>query len=124
MLNRREWVTGVIAACLAAVAAPVWADETIRLEVGATRVIALQENPSTGYRWRLNGAASRNVSLIGVSDAGYTAGASGRLGAPGVRRFQISARKPGTAIAVFEYARLWERGTPARRHVVTIEVGR
>jgi inhibitor of cysteine peptidase len=113
----------VVAACIASLA-PAGAQEgrTIRLAVGASSAIALSENPSTGYRWQLDGAASRNLALISVSDAGFTSGASGRLGAPGTRRFSITGRQPGTAVAVFDYARPWERVAPARRYVVTVEV--
>ena len=96
--------------------------ETIRLAIGGERTIELVENPSTGYRWHLNEAASRNLVLVAVADAGHTASKSGRIGAPGVRRFTITARQPGTAVVIFEYARPWESVAPARRHVVTVEI--
>jgi inhibitor of cysteine peptidase len=115
-----------VIAAWAASLAPARAEEaeTIRLAVGQTALIALQENPSTGYRWELSGSASRNLSLVDISDAGFARGASRLLGAPGTRRFKIVAREPGTALAVFDYARPWERVEPARHHVVTIEIGR
>lgn len=98
--------------------------ETIRLAAGADAVVALTENPSTGYRWRLNGEASSNLALVAIADAGFSPGGGGKplLGAPGTRRFRITARRPGTAVAVLEYARPWERVAAIRRHVVTIDI--
>jgi inhibitor of cysteine peptidase len=121
--RRRHW-PAILLALAALIASPAQAEtpETVRLAAGATTTIALTQNPSTGYRWRLNGAASRNLSLVRIADAGFTPGASGRLGAPGLQRFSIAARRPGTAVAVFEYARPWERVAALRRHVVTIVV--
>ncbi len=100
--------------------------ETIRLTVGNSTAIALTETPSTGYRWSLNTSAGSNLSTVTISDVGYARGANDKplVGAPGVHRFRIAARKPGTAVAVFEYARSWEHAAPARRHVVTIEIAR
>lgn len=117
-------------ACLIAIAAlavslaPLRAEETetIRLAVGGTTVITLTESPSTGYRWQLAGPASRNLSLVSISDAGFTRSTSGLIGAAGLRRFKIAARRPGTAVAVFDYVRPWEHVAPARRHVVTIDI--
>jgi predicted secreted protein len=123
---QREWLALVLAAWMALFAMPGRAEdssELIRLAVGGAHTVALSENPSTGYRWRMDEGESRDLALVAITDAGYTASESRRIGAPGVRRFTITARRPGTAVAVFEYARPWERVAPARRHVVTIEIG-
>jgi inhibitor of cysteine peptidase len=112
--------------CAALLAAPVRAQDssqTIRLAAGAAQTIELGENPSTGYRWRLSETASRNLALVAVADAGYAASPSGRIGAAGTRRFAITARQPGSAVLVFEYARPWESVAPTRRHTVTVEIG-
>jgi inhibitor of cysteine peptidase len=121
----RPWPALILAAWVALLAGTAGAadsGETIRLAVGGTRTIALSENPSTGYLWRLNETASRDLALVAVADAGYTASPSGRIGAPGVRRFTLTARRPGTAAIVFEYVRPWESRAPARRHMVTVEI--
>jgi inhibitor of cysteine peptidase len=129
--HRQRWPVKLLiaVACIAPFAAPAHGDEsrsTIRLAAGARTVIELPENPSTGYGWRLNAEGSRNLALVSISDAGFAAGtASGRLvGAPGLRRFEIEARKEGTATAVFDYARPWEHVAPVRRYVVTIAISR
>jgi inhibitor of cysteine peptidase len=119
-------------ACLIAIAAlatslaPLRAEETeaIHLAVGGSTVITLTENPSTGYRWQLADLASRNLSLVSISDAGFTRSVSGLIGAAGLRLFKIAARRAGTAVAVFDYVRPWEHVAPARRHVVTIDIAR
>jgi len=124
--------TDIRRACLIAIAAfatslaPLRAEEmeTIHLAVGGTAVITLMENPSTGYRWQLAGPASRNLALVSISDGGFTRGANGLIGAAGLRRFKIAARRAGTAVAVFDYVRPWEHVAPARRQVVTIDVAR
>ncbi len=115
----------VLLALMAASPAPARAAderETIQLAVGSSRTIALTENPSTGYGWHLNQAASSNVSLVEISDAGFEAGGGKLVGAPGTRRFRIVARQPGTAVAVFEYARSWEHVPAVRRYVVNIDI--
>ncbi len=96
--------------------------ETIHLAVGLSVTIALTENPSTGYRWRLDQAAGTNLSLVEISDAGFEAGGGKLIGAPGMRRFRIAARRVGAAVAVFEYVRSWEHAAAIRRHVVNIEI--
>jgi inhibitor of cysteine peptidase len=110
---------------LIALIAPAAAQEsrTVRLAAGASTTISLSENPSTGYRWQLNTQASRNLAFVTVADAGFAAGASGLLGAPGTRRFSITGRQPGTAVAVFDYRRSWEHVAAIRRHIVTIAIG-
>jgi predicted secreted protein len=123
----RHWLRGLIilATALASSLAPACAEEsqTLRLAAGRSSVISLKDNPSAGYGWQLNNAASRNLALVGIADAGFVRD-SKLVGAPGQRRFGITARQPGTAVAVFDYARPWERVAPARRHTVTIRIGR
>lgn len=132
----RQWLRGatvrtvllatvLLTTVLASSFAPVRAQEsqTLRLAVGGIRVMTLTDNPSTGYGWQVNNAASQNLSLVDIADAGFVRD-SKLIGAPGQRRFRITARQPGTAVVLFDYARPWEHVVPARRHVVTIKIGR
>jgi predicted secreted protein len=98
-------------------------NDTVRLTVRRTATVSLMETPSTGYRWRFNPGESRNLRIVGIADSGFSRPAGNRppIGAPGVRRFQIVARRPGIAIVAFDYARTSERDAPARRHAVTVE---
>ncbi len=99
-------------------------DETITMSVGASKMIALSENPSTGYSWQLNSTHSSNLTIIRVIDAGYQPGQSGVIGAPGSHHWQIQARVPGMARIVFSYSRPWEHAAPAKSHSVEVNVTR
>ena len=98
--------------------------ETISLSPGASTTIMLRENPSTGFKWRLNTAQSTNLAAVRVSDGGYQAGQSGLIGAPGTLRWEIKARAPGNAIIVFTYARPWEHKPPAETRLVKVHTRR
>lgn len=121
----------VASAALATLPATVRADETaetLRLAVGGGANVTLTENPSTGYRWRLDDAASNHLDLIEISDAGYVQGNGDgahqqMVGVPGRHSYRIVARQPGTAVVVFDYVREWEKLPPANRHSVTVEIG-
>ena len=97
-------------------------NETVALAVGASKTIALSENPSTGYRWQLNTAQSSNLAIVRVIDAGYQAGRSGLIGEPGSHRWRIQAQAPGTATIVFASSRPWEHGAPAETYIVEVDV--
>ncbi len=97
--------------------------EAITMSVGASKLIVLSENPSTGYKWQLNASQSSNLTIVRVIDAGYNPGQSGLIGAPGSHRWQMQARAAGRARIVFAYSRPWERGAPlAKRHVVEVNI--
>ena len=98
--------------------------QTVSLSPGASTTIVLRENPSTGFKWRLNTAQSTNLAIVRVIDRGYQAGQSGLIGAPGSHRWEIKARAPGTASVVFTYARPWEHKPPAETHVVQVHIAR
>ncbi len=119
----------ILSACLLMLIGGVQADaqedsETIRLTVGATRVITLAENPSTGFKWQINTAQSVNPAAVRVNDLGYQRGPGQLVGAPGVHRWRIKGKAPGNAQIVFDYSRPWEHAAPARRHTVRVEITR
>ena len=98
------------------------ADRTIKLAVDQETTIALQENPTTGYRWSIDAKASANLALLRIQDRGFAPSAGGRplVGAPGVHRWSIGASSAGSASVSFVYGRPWE-AAPIRRHSVAIE---
>jgi inhibitor of cysteine peptidase len=98
------------------------ADQTLMLAVGQQAAIELEENPSTGYRWAVDAAASSNLSILHIGDRGFSQEAGGKhlLGAPGIHRWSIEATSAGSASVSFVYRRPWE-ATFARKHQVTIE---
>ena len=100
------------------------ANQSITLAPGAATTIVLSENPSTGFKWRLDTGHSSNLAIVQVTDGGYQAAQSGLIGAPGSHHWQITARATGTAKIVFAYARSFERKAPAETYVVEIDVTR
>jgi inhibitor of cysteine peptidase len=98
--------------------------QTVSLLPGASTTIVLPENPSTGFRWRLNTAQSTRLSIVRVLDRGYQAVRSGLIGAPGSHHWEIKARAPGVASVAFTYARPWEHKPPATIHFVEVNIWR
>ena len=122
---RLSFLAAVLLALIASV--PAGAQESgaaIRLTVGAAKTITLQENPSTGFKWRINTAQSSNLAAVQIDDMGYAPGPGDAPGSPGVHRWRIGAKAPGLAQLVFEYARPWEQVAPARRHTVRVKIAR
>jgi len=102
------------------------AAETRDLTRGASTVMELQGNPSTGYSWRLDAANSENTSIVSIEDLGYgesepPPGEKRRMGAPASYRFRITGVSEGTAKLVFEYVQPWV-GKPARMQEHTVHV--
>jgi inhibitor of cysteine peptidase len=114
-------MTGVKPAC--AQAEPQ-TTQTVSLRPGVSTTIALRENPSTGFKWRLDMTRSTDLSIIRIIDRGYRAGQTGLIGAPGTHRWEIKGRAPGTASIAFTYARPWEHKPPAETHFVQVNVSR
>lgn len=82
-------------------------------------VVRLDETPSSGYRWRLDGVDER--VLVPAGD-GFRSEAGG-LGAGGRRQLRFDAVGPGRTILRLSLRRGWppdER--PVRRFEVTITV--
>jgi inhibitor of cysteine peptidase len=114
-------LTGVTPACAQA---QLQTTQTVSLRPGISTAIVLSENPSTGFRWRLDMTRSTHLSIIRVIDRGYRAGQVGLIGAPGSHRWEIRARAPGAASVAFIYARSWEHKPPAETHFVQVNVSR
>ena len=99
------------------------AEQTLRLTVGQSASVELEENPSTGYRWGVDAKASSNLSILRISDRGFTEREGGKrlLGAPGIHRWNIEAASAGAASVILIYRRPWE-DKAGRRHEVAVEV--
>jgi len=98
--------------------------QIVSLRPGVSATIMLRENPSTGFKWRVDAARSTHLSIIRVVDRGYHAGKIGFIGAPGSHRWDIKAQAAGTASVAFSYARSWEHKPPAETHFVQVNVWR
>jgi inhibitor of cysteine peptidase len=100
-------------------ASPALAAETLRLSPGASTTLRLKENPSTGYSWRLDTAASEGLDRVTISDAGHKRGA-GMPGAPGEHVWIIKGAAPGAATIAFAYQRPWEPAPVETRRVEVV----
>lgn len=102
--------------------------ETVKsVSAGAPFDITLPANPSTGYAWKIDEAASRGLKLLKVEDLGTTPppseGGRPRIGAPVLQTWLVTPRVKGTALLVFVWQRPWEKEPPAKTHVFKIEIG-
>ena len=77
--------------------------KTISARVGDTILLKLQENPSTGYTWTL----SVTPGLI-VTEDQHTPSILRRIGAPGMREWQIRVTGSGDQTVSVVYVRPWE----------------
>lgn len=98
------------------------AGEALRLAPGASKIVELPENPSTGYTWRIDRAASEGLGALSIVDGGHLKGRA-MPGAPGRRRWTIRALQPGVATVVFAYQRPWEPEAVETRRV-DVEIAR
>lgn len=102
-------------------ALPAQAADAIRLAPGRSAIFSLQENVTTGYSWRIDQDASRDLGILSISDGGRSGGRRRMVGSPSVRHWKIKALKPGHAEIVFVYQRPWEPA-PVQTRSVEVEV--
>lgn len=101
---------------------------SLRLAPGARGEIALEENPSTGYVWRIDAAKSVNAEIVGIENCGFTRpavpeAAPARIGAPGVHKWTVEALAAGGAKILFVLERPFEHGKrPVRTQEVEVTV--
>ncbi len=96
------------------------AGKTIELKKGATLVVSLEGNPTTGYNWQVADPAPAILKQVGdvevtpVSDA---------MGAPGTIVLKFSAVQAGQSTLKLAYHRSWEKGVaPEKTFEVTVVV--
>lgn len=91
---------------------------TTELAIGQLLRIELEGNPSTGYRWDVDGELPPQLEAAdGLPDgpAATTTGAPPRVGAPKTQWLHFRAVKPGPAELHLRWHRPWEGdAAPAR----------
>jgi len=95
------------------------------LRLGNSWEFQFQGNPSTGYTWRLDGAASDGLALIKLESLGYRSSRKERpvvVGAPAPFLFRITCLKPGHADLWFQYVGPTGMRSP-KRHEVWVRCG-
>ena len=85
-------------ACVAAIALP--ATPTAANDV---TILSLPGNPSTGYAWHINDAASTGLDLVAIESRGYGPPASDLIGAPAPTLFAVTCIGTGEVRLVFDY---------------------
>jgi inhibitor of cysteine peptidase len=95
--------------------------KTIELTKGATLVVELSSNASTGYSWSVQ-SHSPLLKLV-KSDYQEQKQPAQLAGAPGVQTFQWRVTTSGTATLQLEYRRSWEKSVPAAQvFSITVQV--
>jgi len=80
-----------------------------KISAGETFQISLPENPTTGYRWEINGSGAPFVGLEKEEYAAPEDGPAGPvLGRGGTRSFIFKAVEPGRTELILRLRRSWE----------------
>lgn len=115
-----KWLCqGFLAATILA-PAPAHAGDRVRIAIGHVEKIFLKENPSTGYTWKIDDAASAGLDILSITDNGHVRGGHAP-GSPGTRHWSLRARRAGHARIVFIYQRPWEP-QPVETRSIDVEV--
>jgi inhibitor of cysteine peptidase len=91
---------------LAVAGSPADAKTQRNLRIGNSWELQFEGNPSTGYTWQLDVAASNGLDLIKLESLGYASSRKKRpvvVGAPAPFLFRITCLKPGSADLWFDY---------------------
>ncbi len=107
-------------------AAPVLATEaqngkTVAIAKGASLVISLQSNPSTGYSWQVGKNDNAILKLVGKPE--FQPPAHQMPGTPGRQLFTFEAIAPGHDAVELGYFRPWEKDVaPAKTFSIVVSV--
>jgi inhibitor of cysteine peptidase len=96
------------------------AGKTLKAIQGNRILIRLNENPSTGYQWKID-LSDEQVILVEKSD--FSPGAKKTIGSGGTRTFQLKAKSSGFAKIILKLKKEWEPDDSAiDKFEVTIKV--
>lgn len=87
--------------------------QTVTCRVGEQIEIQLEENPTTGYRWKLHDGYDPVLSLV---NSQFRVAGSGAIGSGGTRAFNLLANATGTAAIRFSLRQEWEGEKSATEH--------
>lgn len=122
--SMRQLGTILGAICLIGAAvgsSPVDAQTQRTVRLGNSWEFQFGGNPSTGYTWKLDAAASRGLGFIKLDTLGYVSSRKkrpGMVGAPAPFKFRITCLKSGGADLWFTY--VGPTGKRSRRREVRI----
>ena len=111
----------VVSVDCASFAADPAAARSVTAAPGASVVLSLCSNPTTGYRW--SEPVSSDTAVASVGGWEYVAPPSDLIGASGAENVTIAANAPGTAVIAASYGQPWEGGDAGAWTIdLTIEV--
>jgi len=84
-----------------------------------TIVVQLEENPTTGYLWKVEQSDSRVLELTSQE---YEPAAAGGIGGGGARKMVFRAKQSGTSPLLLKCVRQWEPDNVLGTFSVTIDV--
>jgi inhibitor of cysteine peptidase len=89
---------------------------------GATLVLRLRSNPTTGYSWQIAGIDGKRLQPIGKPT--YVRPASALPGAGGYQEFRFQALADGMTTVTLNYARPFEKNAaPGRTYSLKLNIG-
>jgi len=91
----------------------------VELRPGQPFTVRLAENPTTGYRWRIEDWDRPVLALAGDE---YHAPEDLLHGASGEHEWHFRAREPGAATLRLVYGRSWSKDNPARTYSLSVTV--
>lgn len=94
------------------------AGRTVSVNSGDTIVVRLEENPTTGYVWKVEELDSQILQLVSED---YEAAGSG-IGGGGQRKLVFKAIGAGQSSLKLKCLRQWEPDAPLNTFDVTIDV--
>ena len=95
--------------------------KSVTIAKGASVVISLESNPTTGYVWQVGKNDNAVLKLAGAP--AFEPGAKQMPGAPGHQLFKFEAVASGSDVIALDYVRPWEKDlTPARKFSVVVTV--
>jgi len=89
------------------VISPACSAQDLALRKGASQIISLEENPSTGYQWIIHPSSAFTRNIITIHDLGFKKNNT-MPGSPGIHKCFLSAQKSGRSVLQFFYKRSWE----------------
>lgn len=92
---------------------------SVSVNSGDTIILELEENPTTGYLWKVEALDSHILELTGEN---YEAAGSGGIGGAGKRKLTFRANSAGISPLRLKCVRPWDADTPLTTFSVTVNV--
>lgn len=103
----------------------ITSNETVHISVGDKVTVRLAGNPTTGYLWEPDFAATNVLRQMGSAEFEPDADPAGMVGVGGMCTLTFKAIEPGTVSARIIYHRPFERGVaPAKTFTFTAVITR